>query len=178
MSNTNMSYLYPEFWAAGFDALDVGQYNLQNFVSRGVESKLANAGDTVNVPIAPDFGEAADWAPGSTITPSAVTQTQAQVILNKSKQIVKGFTDAELKRAASDLLRGYQLFEQRRNDLDNVTFAQQYLQHFLSRTSIASIPDLNALVQELVPSIPVALANERARQESSDRSFANITSGE
>ena len=107
MSNTNMSYLYPEFWAAGFDALDVGQYNLQNFVSRGVESKLANAGDTVNVPIAPDFGIASDWTPGSTITPSAVTQTQAQVILNKSKQIVKGFTDAELSMSAYDLVQNY-----------------------------------------------------------------------
>lgn len=107
MSNTNMSYLYPEFWAAGFDALDVGQYNLQNFVSRGVESKLANAGDTVNVPIAPDFGIASDWTPGSNIVPSAVTQTQAQVILNKSKQIVKGFTDAELSMSAYDLVQNY-----------------------------------------------------------------------
>lgn len=107
MSNTNMSYLYPEFWAAGFDALDVGQYNLQNFVSRGVESKLANAGDTVNVPIAPDFGIASDWTPGSNIVPSAVTQTQAKVILNKSKQIVKGFTDAELSMSAYDLVQNY-----------------------------------------------------------------------
>jgi len=107
MSNTNMSYLYPEFWAAGFDALDVGQYNLQNFVSRGVESKLANAGDTVNVPIAPDFGIASDWVPGSNIVPSAVTQTQAQVVLNKSKQIVKGFTDAELSMSAYDLVQNY-----------------------------------------------------------------------
>jgi len=107
MSNTNMSYLYPEFWAAGFDALDVGQYNLQNFVSRGVESKLANAGDTVNVPIAPDFGIASDWTPGSNIVPSAVTQTQAQVVLNKSKQIVKGFTDAELSMSAYDLVQNY-----------------------------------------------------------------------
>ena len=107
MANTNMSYLYPEFWAAGFDALDVGQYNLQNFVSRGVESKLANAGDTVNVPIAPDFGLASDWTPGGTITPSGITQTQAQVVLNKSKQMVKGFTDAELSMSAYDLVQNY-----------------------------------------------------------------------
>lgn len=107
MSNTNMSYLYPEFWAAGFDALDVGQYNLQNFVSRGVESKLANAGDTVNVPITPDFGVASDWTPGGTITPSAVTQTQIAVSLNKSKQMVKGFTDTELSLSAYDLVQNY-----------------------------------------------------------------------
>ena len=107
MPNTNMSYLYPEFWAAGFDALDVGQYNLQNFVSRGVENKLANAGDTVNVPITPDFGEASDWAPGDTIVPSAVTQTQIAVSLNKSKQMVKGFTDTELSLSAYDLIQNY-----------------------------------------------------------------------
>lgn len=107
MANTNMSYLYPEFWAAGFDALDVGQYNLQNFVSRGVENKLANAGDTVNVPITPDFGEASDWTPGDTITPSGVTQTQIAVSLNKSKQMVKGFTDTELSLSAYDLIQNY-----------------------------------------------------------------------
>lgn len=107
MPNTNMSYLYPEFWAAGFDALDVGQYNLQNFVSRGVENKLANAGDTVNVPITPDFGEASNWTPGDTIIPSAVTQTQIAVSLNKSKQMVKGFTDTELSLSAYDLIQNY-----------------------------------------------------------------------
>lgn len=74
-----------------------------------------------------------------------------------------GFTDAELKRAASELLRSYQLLEQRRNDLDNATFVQQYLQHFLSQSSITSIPELNALVQQLAPAITVAMANERAR---------------
>ena len=107
MPNTGMSYLYPEFWAAGFDALDVGQYNLQNFVSRGVENAVANAGDTVNVPITPDFGEASDWTPGGTITPTAVTQTQAQVVLNKSKQIVKAFNDSELSMSAYNLIESY-----------------------------------------------------------------------
>jgi hypothetical protein len=107
MANTNMNYLYPEFWAAGFDALDVGEYNFQNFVSRDVENRVANAGDTVNVPITPDFGIAGDWTPGDAITPSAVTQTQAQVVLNKSKKMTKGFTDAELSLSAYDLIQSY-----------------------------------------------------------------------
>jgi len=107
MANTGMSYLYPEFWAAGFDALDVGQYGLQNMVSRGVENKLANAGDTVNVPITPDFGQAADWVPGATITPSSVTQTSVALVLDKSKQMVKGFTDTELSLSAYDLIQNY-----------------------------------------------------------------------
>lgn len=102
-----MSYLYPEFWASGFDALDVGEYNLQNFVSRDVESKVANAGDSVNIPITPDFGIAGDWTPGDAITPSAVTQTQAQVVLNKSKKMTKGFNDSELSMSAYDLISNY-----------------------------------------------------------------------
>lgn len=107
MSNTNMEYLYPEFWAAGFDALDVGEYNLQQFVSRDTEGLLASAGDTVNVPITPDFGIAADWTPGDAITASAITQTQVQVLLDKSKKMTKGFTDKELSLSKYDLISNY-----------------------------------------------------------------------
>jgi hypothetical protein len=107
MANTNMDYLYPEFWAAGFDALDVGAYNLQNFVSRSVENKVANAGDSVNIPITPDFGIAGDWTPGDAITPSAITQTQKTVTLNKSKKMTKGFNDTELSLSAYDLIQNY-----------------------------------------------------------------------
>lgn len=107
LANVNMDYLYPEFWAAGFDALDVGEYNLQNFVSRDTEAQLASFGDTVNVPITPDFGDAADWTPGSTITPSNTTQTQAQVQLNQSKSQVRGFTDKELSLSKYSLIESY-----------------------------------------------------------------------
>lgn len=107
MANTGLDYLYPEFWANAFDALDVGEYNLQNFVSRDTEGLVASAGDTINVPITPDFGIAADWAPGATITPSAITQTQVAVSLDKSKQMCKGFTDKELSMSKYDLINSY-----------------------------------------------------------------------
>lgn len=107
MANTNMDYLYPEFWAAGFDALDVGQYNLQNFVSRNVEAQLANRGNSVNVPITPDFGDASDWTPGSDIVPSGITQTMVPVTLDKSKNVVKGFNDTELSLSAYELIDVY-----------------------------------------------------------------------
>ena len=107
MSNTNMDLLYPEFWAASFDALDVGEYGLQNQISRDVEPLVASSGDTVNVPIAPDFGDAADWTPGGTITPSAVAQTSAVVTLDQSKSMCKGFTDKELSMSKYDLIQSY-----------------------------------------------------------------------
>lgn len=106
-TNVNMDYLYPEFWAAGFDALDIGEYNLQNFVNRDTQSLLASFGDTVNVPISPDFGDAGDWAPGGTITPSNTTQTLATVILDKSKQQARGFNDKELSMSKYNLIESY-----------------------------------------------------------------------
>ncbi len=107
MANTNMDYLYPEFWAAGFDALDVGEYNLQNLVSRDVEAQLAQHGDTVNVPITPDFGDAAEWTPGSNITPSDTTQSTVVVSLDKSRQQVRGFNDKELTMSKYNLIDNY-----------------------------------------------------------------------
>ncbi len=107
MANTNMDYLYPEFWAAGFDALDVGEYNLQNLVSRDVEAQLAQHGDTVNVPITPDFGDAAEWTPGSNITPSGTTQSTVVVSLDKSRQQVRGFNDKELTMSKYKLIDNY-----------------------------------------------------------------------
>lgn len=107
VTNVNIDYLYPEFWAAGFDALDIGEYNLQNFVDRETESLLANFGDTVTVPITPDFGDAADWVPGATITPSNTTQTMIQVKLDNSKKETRAFNDKELSQSKYNLIEKY-----------------------------------------------------------------------
>lgn len=107
MANTTMNVLFPEFWAQSFDQADVGNYNLQNLVNRDTESLIGKAGDTVNVPISPDFGDAGNWTPGDTITPSGTTQTTAQVILDQSKQQVRGFTDAELSMSQYNLIESY-----------------------------------------------------------------------
>lgn len=107
VTNVNIDYLYPEFWAAGFDELDIGEYNLQNFVNRDTQSLLASFGDTVNVPITPDFGEASAWVPGATITPSNTTQTSAIVTLNQSRQEARGFNDKELSLSKYDLIKSY-----------------------------------------------------------------------
>ncbi len=106
MSNTNTDYLYPEFWANAFDAMDKGQYQLQNLVSKDYSSQLATKGDTVNVPLTPDM-TAADWTPGDSISASAITQTQAQLILNKSKKVTINLTAAELSKSNYNLIESY-----------------------------------------------------------------------
>ena len=106
MANTNMDLLYPEFWAASFDALDMGEYQLQNLVSRNVENLVANAGTKVNVPIQPDM-DAEDWTPGNAITATDIAQTEIEVSLNKSKKRTINLNGTELTKSAYDLIETY-----------------------------------------------------------------------
>ena len=109
MPNTNMDALYPEFWAAAFDALDVGEFNLQEHVSRGVENQVAEYGDSVNVAVVPDIADAADWTPGGTITPDSNTQSTVQLVLNKSKSAAFALTDRELSLSPYNLVESWGL---------------------------------------------------------------------
>lgn len=104
MSNTNMDALYPEFWAAAFDALDVGEFNLQEHVSRSLENQIASFGDSVNVPVVPSIADAGDWTPGGTITPDNNTQSTVQLTLNKSKAKTFALTDRELSMSPYNLI--------------------------------------------------------------------------
>lgn len=106
MSNANMDYLYPEFWAAAFDEADLGSYNLQKLISRKYENKLAQKGDTVNVPLTPEMS-ADDWTPGSSITADSISQERAQLALDKSKAVPINLTGAELSYSAYELIESY-----------------------------------------------------------------------
>lgn len=106
MANTNMDLLYPEFWAASFDNLDMGEYQFQNLVSRNVEPQIANFGTKVNVPIQPDM-DAEDWTPGSTITADDIAQTEVEVSLDKSKKTTINLNGTELTKSAYDLIETY-----------------------------------------------------------------------
>ena len=107
MSNTNMDYLYPEFWASAFDGLDVGEYNLQNLVSRKYENKIADKGEKVIVPLQVDFGDADDFTPGNDLTPENITQQKAEVTLDISKRKTINLTAKELSLSPYELINTY-----------------------------------------------------------------------
>lgn len=107
MANTTMDVLYPEFWEAAFDELDMGEYQLPTLVSRKVENIVANRGDTVNVPITPDLGDAEDWTPGSTINATNIAQETRPVVLNKSKRKTICLNGTELSLSPYDLISQY-----------------------------------------------------------------------
>lgn len=106
MANTNTDLLYPEFWAAAFDDLDMGEYNFQNLVSRDVEPLIANFGTKVNVPLQPDM-DAEDWTPGDSISADGITQSEVEVSLNKSKKKTIGLNGTEMTKSAYDLIQTY-----------------------------------------------------------------------
>lgn len=107
MANTNIDLLYPEFWLASFDELDTGIYNFQNLVSRSAERQLANAGESVNVPLAYDFGEADDWTPGNAITTSDIAQQTKVVTLDQSKRKTFTLNGADLSKSPYQLIEEY-----------------------------------------------------------------------
>lgn len=107
MSNTNVDLLYPEFWAASFDSLDMGEYQLQNLVSRQYESQVGQAGDQVNVPVAVDFSSADSWTPGDSISGTNITQTTAAIVLNKSFKKGINLTGREMSLSGYNLMDSY-----------------------------------------------------------------------
>jgi hypothetical protein len=101
-----MDLLYPEFWAASFDELDMGEYGFQNLVSRDVEPLVANFGTKVNVPIQPDM-DAETWTPGDAISASDIAQTEVEVSLNKSYKKTINLNGTEMSKSAYDLVQTY-----------------------------------------------------------------------
>ena len=106
MGNTNMDKLYPEFWAMGWDAIDMGQYNLHNMVSKDASTDVAKAGTTVDVMLQPDLG-APESYDGSTVTAKDIAQESVKIVLDKGKQKTITLSSKELSLSPYDLIKNY-----------------------------------------------------------------------
>lgn len=163
-ANTNMDYLYPEFWAAAFDAINAGKYQLQNLVSRKYESLVGTFGDTVNVPISPSF-TAEDWTPGSAITPTNVTQEKVAVTLDKSKKVTFNITGKEQTLSKYDLIMdwGRPAAEAILENLNQVVYAEMIKSPYVTN-ALAGVTD------SLIIDAGTALSN---RKISSNRALVS-----
>ncbi|MFY9728422.1 MAG: P22 phage major capsid protein family protein [Bryobacteraceae bacterium] len=90
------------------DALPVlvGNLVMGNLVNRDYEPVLANAGDTVNVPIPPTM-QANNIADGSTVTPQNPSLGNAQIVLNTHAEATFQIPDVTKVLAVPDLLKIY-----------------------------------------------------------------------
>ena len=77
-----------------------------NLVNRDYEPVLANAGDTVNVPIAPSM-VANNIAAGGTVTPQNPSLGNAQIVLNTHAEATFQIPDVTKILAVPDLLKIY-----------------------------------------------------------------------
>src|SRR5271169_1314368 len=84
----------------------VGNLVMGNLVNRDYEPTLAQAGDTVNVPIAPQL-VANNIAEGGAVQPQNPSLTNAQIVLNTHAEATFQIPDVTRVLAVPDLLRVY-----------------------------------------------------------------------
>jgi hypothetical protein len=84
----------------------VGNLVMGNLVNRNYEPVLAQAGDTINVPIAPTL-TANNIAEGGTVTPQNPDLGNAQIVLNTHVEATFQVPDVTKVLTAPDLLRVY-----------------------------------------------------------------------
>jgi hypothetical protein len=84
----------------------MGNLVMGNLVNRDYEPVLANAGDTVNVPIPPVL-VANNIAEGGTVTPQSPSLGNAQIVLNTHAEATFQLPDVTKAIAYPELLRAY-----------------------------------------------------------------------
>lgn len=106
ITSTNVAQAIVKLVAA--DALPalVGNLVMGNLVSRNYEPVLAQAGDTVNIPIAPAL-TANNIAEGSQVTPQNPNLENAQIVLNTHIEATFQVPDVTKILAVPDLLKTY-----------------------------------------------------------------------
>src|SRR5260221_10839434 len=106
ITSTNVAQAIVKLVAA--DALPalVGNLVMGNLVNRNYEPVLAQAGDTVNVPIAPQL-TANNIAQGDAVTPQNPALGNAQIVLNTHVEATFQVPDVTRVLAVPDLLKTY-----------------------------------------------------------------------
>src|ERR1700692_1746756 len=84
----------------------VGDLVMGNLVNRDYEPTLAQAGDTVNIPIAPQL-VANNLAEGNAVQPQNPSLGNAQIVLNTHAEATFQIPDVTKVLAVPDLLRVY-----------------------------------------------------------------------
>jgi len=106
ITNSNVASAIVKLVAADALPVLVGNLVMGNLVNRDYEPVLANAGDTVNVPIPPTM-QANNIAAGGTVTPQNPSLGNAQIVLNTHAEATFQIPDVTKVLAVPDLLKIY-----------------------------------------------------------------------
>ena len=106
ITNSNVASAIVKLVAADALPVLVGNLVMGNLVNRDYEPVLANAGDTVNIPIPPTM-VANNIAAGGTVTPQNPSLGNAQIVLNTHVEATFQIPDVTKVLAVPDLLKIY-----------------------------------------------------------------------
>jgi hypothetical protein len=106
ITSTNVANAIVKLVAADALPVLVGNLVMGNLVNRDYEPVLANAGDTVNIPIPPTM-VANNIAAGGTVTPQNPSLGNAQIVLNTHVEATFQIPDVTKVLAVPDLLKIY-----------------------------------------------------------------------
>src|SRR3954464_11877361 len=106
ITSSNVANAIVKLVAADALPVLVGNLIMGNLVNRDYEPVLAQAGDTVNVPIPPEMG-AYNIAEGGTVQPQNPNLGNAQIVLNTHAEATFQIPDVTKVFAVPDLLKIY-----------------------------------------------------------------------
>ncbi|MDA8017879.1 MAG: insulinase family protein [Thermoanaerobaculia bacterium] len=88
------------------------------------------------------------------------TESALEALLLEAERVDRhGFTQSELERAKTNLLRGYQQLFQERDKAPSGAFAAEYVRHFLQGETVPGIEGEVALAERFVPGITLDEVN-------------------
>ena len=94
---------------------------------------------------------------------------------NRMKQF--GFTDSEYERAKADLLRRYETQYEERNKQETGRYFNPMLAHFLTNEPLMGIETEYALVQQILPALPLEAINAYAHEMVTDNNIVIVLTG-
>lgn len=96
-------------------------------------------------------------------------ETATASILREMERVHRfGFTESEYARAKAEYLRQLESAYSEREKEKHITYAQEYIRHFLDNEPAPGIENEYALMNQIVPNIPVAAVNEMVKGLLSD----------
>ena len=90
-------------------------------------------------------------------------QAYQDLLIQLEKMRRYGFTNAELDRVKKDWLSAYEEAYNERNTVRNITYAQEYIRHYLDNAPIPGIAWEYQMVQQVLPILTVDMLNKIAQ---------------
>ncbi len=102
-------------------------------------------------------------------------QEGIHVLLQEIQRAAKwGFTESEYARAKADYLRGLESAYNEKEKVKNAAYVNEYVRHFLDNEPIPGIEQEYALMNQIVPQLPLELINTTMKELISENNQALV----